>query len=162
MTRLDGGTRVKRGYYFDMRGWALQAVARDGEQLPGTAAQVYFHVPLALVFAIAPLMGAAFLMFLPCIGFYLVSHAALRPVARLFGRSATEMAATVRPGWRPGEAHLTGRRAESEHGKEGQRTEGDLAELEREIAERRGTGGEAPGSKDGEAGGSSRPRGNAS
>ena len=148
MTRLDGGTRVKRGYYFDMRGWALQAVARDGEQLPGTAAQVYFHVPLALVFAIAPLMGAAFLMFLPCIGFYLVSHAALRPVARLFGRSATEMAATVRPGWKPGEAHLTGRRAESEHGEKerraegelgekGRRAEDDLTELEREIAAKR-------------------------
>ena len=139
MTNLMGGTRVTKGYYFDMKRWALQTVARDGDQLPHTAAHVYFHVPLLLVFVIAPLMGAAFLMFLPFIGFYVVFQAALRPVARLFRRSATEMAATVQPGWQPGEAHLTGRRSESGHPEDGRPSaaEGDLLKLEREIAAKR-------------------------
>jgi hypothetical protein len=138
MTKLRGGTQVRKGYYFEMRRWAFCAVPRDGEPLPGTSDAVYFRAPLPLVFAIAPLMGAAFLVFLPFIGFYVVAHAALRPVARLFGRSAAEMAATVRPGWRPGEAHLTGRRPESE-GSEDERLAagGELLELEREIAARR-------------------------
>jgi hypothetical protein len=114
MTRLDGGTRVKKGYYFEMRTWELQPIACDGEPLPGTAGRIYFHVPLLLVLVIAPLMGAAFVLFLPCIGFYLVLQAAFRPLARLFHRSATEVAATVQPGWQPGEAHLTGRRGASE------------------------------------------------
>ena len=141
MTTLHGGTRVKRGYYFDMRHWAFHAVARDGELLPGASGAAYFHAPLPVVFAIAPLMGAAFLVFLPFIGFYLALQAALRPVARLFRRSATEMAATVSPGWRPGEAHLTGRRAEAERPEEGHaESEGELAELEREIAEKRRNG----------------------
>ena len=140
MTRLNGGTRVKKGYYFDMRRWALHAVPRDGEALPGAATEGYFHAPLPVVLTIAPLMGAAFLVFLPFIGFYLVGQAAVRPVARVFRRSATEMAATVRPGWQPGEAHLTGRRAEGEHkGEEGRKetAEGELSELEREIAAKR-------------------------
>lgn len=148
MTKLHGGTQVKRGYYFDMRRWALHAVARDGEALPGTSGEAYFHAPLPLVFAIAPLMGAAFLVFLPFIGFYLVGQVALRPVARVFRRSATEVAATVQPGWQPGEAHLTGRRAVGEHGSEEGRkqaaAEGELSELEREIAAKRqenGSGG---------------------
>ena len=139
MTNLMGGTRVKKGYYFDMKRWALQTVARDGDPLPHTAAHVYFHVPLLFVFVIAPLMGAAFLMFLPFIGFYVVFQAALRPVARLFRRSATEMAATVQPGWQPGEAHLTGRRAEGGRPEDGRSSaaEGDLLNLEREIAAKR-------------------------
>jgi hypothetical protein len=139
MTKLDGGTRVKKGYYFEMRSWELQPVACDGEALPGTAERLYFHVPLLLVFVIAPLMGAAFVMFLPCVGFYLVLEAALRPVARLFRRSATEMAATVRPGWQPGEAHLTGRRGapEEAEGEAPGAVEDQLESLEREIAAKR-------------------------
>jgi hypothetical protein len=142
MTRLDGGTRVKKGYYFEMRTWELQPIACDGEPLPGTAGRIYFHVPLLLVLVIAPLMGAAFVLFLPCIGFYLVLQAAFRPLARLFHRSATEVAATVQPGWQPGEAHLTGRRGASEltEQAEGEAVEAagdDLAALEREIAAKR-------------------------
>jgi hypothetical protein len=144
MTKLNGGTRVEKGYYFDTTGWAMRPVARDGEPLPGPSDRIYFRVPLLAVFAIGPLMGAAFVMFLPFIGFYLVLQAALRPAARLFQRSAAEVAATVQPGWQPGEAHLTGRRAESERasedGEEGKppAEDGGLSELEREIAKRRG------------------------
>jgi len=145
MTRLDGGTRVKKGYYFEMRTWELQPIACDGEPLPGTAGRIYFHVPLLLVLVIAPLMGAAFVLFLPCIGFYLVLQAAFRPLARLFHRSATEVAATVQPGWQPGEAHLTGRRGASvdelaemtERAEAGEAAGDDLAALEREIAAKR-------------------------
>jgi len=138
MTRLNGGTRVKKGYYFDMRGWAMQPVACDGQPLPGTGADIYFHVPLPLVLVLAPLMGAALVVFLPLIGFFLVGQAALRPLARLLSRSATEMAATVQPGWKPGEAHLTGRRGESEPVREERKaTEEDLGTLEREIAAKR-------------------------
>jgi hypothetical protein len=139
MTKLHGGTRVKKGYYFEMQAWGLKLVPRDGEPLPGTAAHVYFHVPLLLVFAIAPLMGAAFVMFLPFVGFYLVLQAALRPVTRLLRRSAAEVAATVSPGWQPGEAHLTGRRAKGEdaEGEGPPAADGELSSLEREIAAKR-------------------------
>ncbi len=141
MKKLAGGTQVKKGYYFDLGNWALQPVAADGEFLPGSAAQAFVYVPLLLVFLVAPLMGAAFLMFLPFIGFYLVSQAALRPVIGHFKKSAKEMAATVTPGWQPGAAHLTGRRAENGVDEAiappaGEKDE--LAQVEREIATKRG------------------------
>jgi hypothetical protein len=137
MTMIEAGTRVKKGYYFSAKSWFLQPMPRDGEALPGTSGEKYLHVPLLLAFVVAPLMGAAFLMFLPFIGFYLALHAAVRPVVRLFTRSATELASTMQPGWQPGEAHLTGQRAESEKPVAGTPTEGELAELEKEIASRR-------------------------
>ncbi len=140
MTTYVGGAQVKSGYYLDTSKLSVANVQKDGGTLPGAATEGYFHAPLPVVLTIAPLMGAAFLVFLPFIGFYLVGQAAVRPVARVFRRSATEMAATVRPGWQPGEAHLTGRRAEGEHkGEEARKeaAEGELSELEREIAAKR-------------------------
>jgi hypothetical protein len=139
MTKLNAGTRVKKGYYFSMKQWALHPMPGDGEALPGEAGETYFHVPLLLAFAVAPLMGAAFLMFLPFIGFYLAFAAALKPVARLFHRSAAELAATVAPTWAPGEAHLTGQRTEAEGVEEkGPPAAGnELKELEAEIEKRR-------------------------
>jgi len=140
MTSLNAGTRVNKGYYFSTKTWALQPVPYDGEPLPGEAGERYFHIPLLLAFVVAPLMGAVFLMFLPFIGFYLAIHALLRPVANLFHRSATEIAATLQPAWQPGEAHLTGQRAEEDGVEEkGPPAAGDdLAKLEREIQAKRG------------------------
>lgn len=109
MNFIAGGTRVEKGHYFSARSWTLTPVASDGALLPGASEERYLKVPLVAAFALAPLMGAAFLMFLPLIGFYLAAGAVVRPVARLFQRSATEVAATMSPPWVPGEAHLAGK-----------------------------------------------------
>lgn len=138
MKTIEAGTRVNKGYYFSATTWSLHPVPRDGEQLPGTPGERYVHVPILAAFVLAPAMGAAFLMFLPVIGFYLAGHAAVRPVARLFSRSATEIAATMQPGWQPGEAHLTGHRQEAGAAEPKGAAEGDgLSELEKEIGARR-------------------------
>jgi hypothetical protein len=61
--------------------------------------------------------------------------------AGLFHASAQELAATVTPGWQPGEAHLTGKRAgkEKEGAEEGlpPAAESSLEKLEHEIEEKR-------------------------
>jgi len=138
MTFIEAGTRVKKGYYFSARSWMLQPVPRDGEPLPGKAGEKYLYIPLLLAFAITPLMGAAFLMFLPLIGFYLALHAAVRPVVRIFTSSATEIAATMQPGWQPGEAHLTGQRSEAENASEkAAPSAGALEDLSKEIETKR-------------------------
>jgi hypothetical protein len=139
MTKLSAGTKANRGYYFNAKTWTLHPVSVDGETLPGAPEEKYLRIPLLLAFVVAPLMGAAFLIFLPFIGFYLAIQAAFRPVARLFRRSTTELAATMSPGWAPGEAHLTGKRAEGEGVEEkGQPAPSEeLAKIEREIEERR-------------------------
>ena len=139
MTKIEAGNRVKKGYYFSAKSWTLQPMPRDGEALPGEAGERYVHIPLLLAFAVAPIMGAAFLMFLPFVGFYLALSAAVRPLVKIFRSSAEEVAATLQPGWAPGEAHLTGRRAEGEG--EGQKgppaADPKLDTLTQQIGERR-------------------------
>jgi hypothetical protein len=140
MTKLSAGAKASRGYWFNAKTWTLHPVSTDGETLPGAAGEKYLRIPLLLAFVVAPLMGAAFLMFLPFIGFYLAFQAALRPVAKLFRQSATEIAATMSPGWAPGEAHLTGKRAEGEGVEEKGPTAAaseELAKIEREVEARR-------------------------
>lgn len=108
MEMIEAGARVKKGYYFSGRGWVLQPVARDGEVLPGQRGEKWLRVPFLGAVVIAPLMGAAFLMFLPFIGVYLTAMALSRPVVLLFQRSAHGVAATMAPTMVPGEAHLAG------------------------------------------------------
>jgi hypothetical protein len=112
MTKLDAGTPVKSGYYFSLRHWTLQPVETDGEVLPGERGEQWVPMSLPVAVAAAPLLGAAFLMFMPAIGFYLTAKALARPLQSAFRKSTTELAATMSPGMVPGEAYLTGKRAE--------------------------------------------------
>lgn len=138
MKAIEAGTRVRKGYYFSAKSWTLHPMPNDGEALPGAAGEKYVHIPLLLAFVVAPIMGAAFLMFLPFVGFYLAAAAVLRPVTRGFRRSAEEVAATMTPGWVPGEAHLTGRRSEEKSVEEKGPPAGEaLSDVEREVAKRR-------------------------
>lgn len=137
MTTIEAGNRVKKGYYFSAKSWTLQPMPKDGEALPGAPGERYVHVPLLLAFVVAPLMGAAFLMFLPFVGFYLALSAAVRPVVKLFRSSAEEVAASLQPGWAPGEAHLTGRRAEGDAEPSAPAPNAQLDTLSKEIGARR-------------------------
>ena len=140
MTKLSAGMNASNGYWFSTRTWTLHPVSKDGEKLPGAAGETYVRIPLLLAFVVAPLMGAAFLVFLPFIGFYLALSALVRPITKLFRRSADELAATVSPGWAVGEAHLTGKRNEGEGVEEKgppAASADEISKVEREIEERR-------------------------
>ena len=112
MTKLNAGTPVKSGHYFSLKTWTIHPMEIDGEALPGEAGEQWLPLSLPLAVGLAPLLGAGFLMFMPAIGFYLVAKALARPVVTVFRRSTTELAATMSPGLVPGEAYLTGKRAE--------------------------------------------------
>lgn len=136
-TRYASGTAVSSGYYYDARRWAVVPVAHDGDRLPGDAGE-YVRIPTAAALAAAPVLGGLFLVFLPFIGFALLARAAARPVLRRFGASARELAGTVTPGWKPGEAHFTGGERPEDAG---ERREARLDALAKEIEERRRNGG---------------------
>jgi hypothetical protein len=138
MTRFNAGERAKAGYYFSAKSWEVHPVPADGERLPGEAGQHWYAIPTAAALVLTPLLGLTFLMFLPFIGFYLTIEAALRPLLRVFRREASELAATMSPGWQPGEAHLTGKPAGKGAGAEGEAAPGEeLEKLAREIEARR-------------------------
>ncbi len=139
MATVKGGASVRSGYYWNPRHWTLIPVANDGETLAGSPEEMFLRVPLPLALALVPLMGALFVFFLPALGFILLFQAVGLKVVGLFKRSAGELAATITPGWQPGEAHLTGKRAEKKGEEEAPpAAEGSrLEKLEREIEEKR-------------------------
>lgn len=63
-----GGDQVRFGFYWNMAEWEVQIVPKEGGVLKGAAAARYMRMPLLLLLIIAPLMGAAYAIFLPFIG----------------------------------------------------------------------------------------------
>jgi hypothetical protein len=138
MTKHTAGSHAKPGYYLNLSSWSIHGVAEEGERLPGEPGQSWVAIPTTAALMLAPILGLAFVVFLPFIGFVLVAQAALRPALKAFRHEAGELAATMSPGWRPGEAHLTGKREEEGKAAEGQGPpKGDLEKLAKEIEARR-------------------------
>ncbi|MGA8892774.1 MAG: hypothetical protein WB493_14480 [Anaeromyxobacteraceae bacterium] len=137
MTTISGGSAVQGGYYLSKSNWEIFPVERDGQRLPGPAAEHYVKLPTAAAFALMPVLGGLMVVFLPFIGLYLTAQAALRPLVGMFQRSAQDLAATVTPGWQPGEAHFTGKRSEEKAAEETPAKEAKLAELANEIDAKR-------------------------
>jgi hypothetical protein len=135
---FKGGTAVKNGYYLNLSRWAIEPVSRDGERLPEGKGE-WIAIPAVAALALTPVLGATFLMLLPLNGVVLSLQALASPVVRMFQSSAADLAATVSPGWQPGEAHFTGKSPE----RAGIEEEGPIAQderldaLEREIEQKR-------------------------
>ncbi len=140
MTTFNGGTAVQSGYYWNLGKWEIVALERHGQILPGKRDQRYLRIPLLAALMLLPIMGGLFVVFLPFIGFALTFYAAARPITRMFRRHAEGLAATVTPGWQPGEAHVTGKRTEERtEEQKGPPAQGEarLDDLQREIDEKR-------------------------
>jgi hypothetical protein len=109
-TKRIGGTAAKSGFYWNLGKWEMTMVPKQGGILPGGASQRYLRVPVFALLVIAPLMGAVYAMFLPFIGFAML-FTFLGKKAFSAGRSgAVDVAATMAPDWRAGEAHLAERK----------------------------------------------------
>ncbi len=137
-TTYESGSAVLNGYYLNPSSWSVTPVAHDGDRLPSGRGR-WLRIPTAAALALVPVLGAAFLVFLPLIGFLVTLDAIASLVVNAVHGSATELAATVSPGWLPGEAHFTGKSPENAGVEEkGPIAAGDALEaLAREIARRR-------------------------
>jgi hypothetical protein len=142
MERFNGGTKVVGGYYFNTNTWEFATITEDVGTLPGDAKEQFIHTPLLALFVVAPVMGAAFALFLPFIGFALPIYALGKAVVGTGKELAHDAVATVSPQWQPGEAYLAGkptpeqgtaRGAEKAAGQD----PGELANLQAEIEARR-------------------------
>jgi hypothetical protein len=91
----NGGSKVPAGFYFNRNNWEIVTVSgKKGGLLPGDATD-YLKVPAVAMLAGAPVLGAAFVVFLPVIGFALLATAAWKKAFRPVG---TPKAAHVRSG----------------------------------------------------------------
>jgi hypothetical protein len=105
-TKRIGGTAAKTGFYWNLGKWEMSMVPKQGGILPGDSNERYLKVPVLALLVVAPLMGAVYAMFLPFIGFAML-FTFLGRKALAMGRSgAVDVAATLTPEWRPGEAYL--------------------------------------------------------
>ncbi|MGZ6144109.1 MAG: hypothetical protein ACXWLM_12280 [Myxococcales bacterium] len=132
MKRYNGGTRVEGGYYFSEKSWEITTISGKEGVLPGAADERYIHAPLLALFVLAPVMGLGFAMFLPFIGFALPFYALGKKLMGAGRKAAEDVAATMTPGWQPGEAYLAGK-----PGEKAAKEERHLEKLEKEIEEKR-------------------------
>jgi len=137
---FHGSQAVPSGYYLNTSSWAIEPVATDGARLPAGPG-AWRRVPTLAALLATPVLGLAFLLFLPVIGFVLTLRAAVTPLVRLVSGSAGSLAITMSPGWQPGEAHFTGRR-DRRHGLDRQEPPADdgasaLDALQQEIERKR-------------------------
>ncbi len=109
MFRYTGGQTVRHGFYWNFDKWAVTLVERGGGTLPGDGTERYARVPAVVMLGLAPIMGAAYVFFLPLVGFAMVVDFAARRLWRLLGKAVWAVMATVAPSWRPGEAYLAER-----------------------------------------------------
>jgi hypothetical protein len=92
MTTYRGNETVQPGFYINVRGLSFEAIEQP-KALPGNSSAIYRRVPVAAMLAAAPLIGLAFLVFLPFIG---IAMDTVRAGARV-----------VRPNWEPSLAFLS-------------------------------------------------------
>jgi hypothetical protein len=74
MKRINGGTKVKAGFYWRAGRWEIVPVEGSGSVLPGDASESYWPIPTLGMLMAAPVMGALFVVFLPFIGFAIVAR----------------------------------------------------------------------------------------
>jgi hypothetical protein len=139
MARFSGGSSVPGGYYWNLKAWSVTPVEKDGGKLPGTASDHYLRIHWLVALLLAPLLGGLFVVFLPFIGFAMFFHWAFLKVTGSAREGARDLAATVTPGWRPGEVHMTGRALDGKHEElpAGGAGEKALEDVAAEVAHRR-------------------------
>jgi hypothetical protein len=134
MTTHTGNSSVNGGYYLSTKTFAIEVVANDGGTLPGPSTVKYVAVPFPLLFLVVPVIGLAFLMFLPAIGFYLFGKAIVMRVTGHVAEGASSLAATVAPDLATGAAYMAGHKDEE---KPAEKTTPELEKLAKEIEEKR-------------------------
>ncbi len=83
MKNNNGGTKVPAGFYFNKSNWEIVTVSgKKGGVLPGDAEAGYLKIPAVAMLAAAPVLGAAFVIFLPVIGFALLAGAVFKKAAK--------------------------------------------------------------------------------
>ncbi len=79
----NGGSKVPAGFYFNKSNWEIVTVSgKKGGLLPGHVKTDYVKVPALAMLVAAPVLGAAFVVFLPVIGFGLLATAAWKKAFR--------------------------------------------------------------------------------
>jgi len=120
MLFFRGGNHVNKGHYWSPATGAW-IDGRSETLLPGAPDTVYLRLHPAAMFVLAPAIGLAFVLILPCIAVVAVASAIVTRIARALADSVSTLAYFE---WRPNEAYLAGK-GKSESKKDNENTNGD-------------------------------------
>jgi hypothetical protein len=132
---LTGGQKAEAGIYWNKGSWDLVTLSGKGGVLPGAGTQEYVRIPAVAMLAVAPLMGASYVVFLPFIGFAMFADFLGKKAGAGMKDGVAHVAGVLSPEWRPGEAYFLGRRKKGAKGKGAKSNE--LESLEKEIEAKR-------------------------
>jgi hypothetical protein len=133
MATFNGNGSVPGGYYLSMKTFGVEVIGNEGGTLPGDASVKYVRVPFPALFLVVPVVGLAFLIFLPAIGVYLFGKALVMKVTGHVAEGATGLAATIAPDHATGAAYMTGKK----EGEAADEENPELEKLEEEIEKKR-------------------------
>jgi hypothetical protein len=134
MTTHTGNSSVQSGYYLNTHSFAVEVISDEGGTLPGPASTKYVAVPFPALFLVVPVVGLAFLMFLPAIGFALFGQALVMKVTGHVAAGAGSLAASVTPDLATGAAYLAGHKEGEE---KSEPATPEVEKLAKEIEEQR-------------------------
>jgi hypothetical protein len=98
MTRYHGNDTVKPGFYWNPARWEITTIAGKGGALPGNEEVNYHRVAMPLILLLGPTMGAAYVIFLPLIGFALFFGFLGKKALPHLHRAALYLATRLAPG----------------------------------------------------------------
>ena len=110
MTTYRGGDTVQPGFYINLRGLSFEMIDEQPKALPGDSLATYRRVPAVAMLAAAPLIGLAFLVFLPFIGIAMVGSVVASKATAVAADAVRAGARVVRPNWEPSLAFLSRRK----------------------------------------------------
>ncbi len=96
MARYHGNDTVNPGFYWNPAKWEITTIEKKGTVLPGGEELSYHRIPLPLVLMLGPILGAAYVMFLPLIGFGLFFGFLGKKALTHVNRAAAKLTAPVK------------------------------------------------------------------
>jgi hypothetical protein len=97
---------VPEGIYFNARHVCFKSMDEEG-RLPAEPDGTWRRVPALALLVVGPLMGLAYAIFLPLIGFAMVGGVVLRWAGELAVEAGHASSRVLRPAWQPARAFLS-------------------------------------------------------
>jgi hypothetical protein len=110
MKRYRAGQYVEPGFYLNTRTLQLTAIGPQGGKLGGPELSWHVKIPAILMLGLAPLLGAAYVIFLPLAGFAMLFRFASGKAVEGARAAAQGLGALSMPGLRLGAAYFHRRR----------------------------------------------------
>ncbi len=132
MKKMTGGQLTRGGVYISLRSGEFITVPQEGGELPGAASITYVRTPAAIAAILGPIVGLAYVIFLPLVGLVTLAWLAGREVKRGVRAMQAKTAELTGAEWQPGTSHF----ARRQKGRGQAKGKKELEQLEKEIEQR--------------------------